>query len=252
MDPTQARRAFEARHGWWTPELDALLSVDPHYFECYDRLLGVAARRGSLSAQQRELIALAVNIQVTHLNSAASAVHLAAARAAGASEEHILETIQLAASLGTHSILVGAPLLHEVLEERGEAPDLGEVERDPRRQALKERFLLDRKYWSPLWDVVLAYSPEYFEAYLDLSSVPWLHGSLEESFRELVYVAIDVCTTHLFASGIKLHSAKAIERGATPDQVIDVMTIASIIGIQTTLTGARLMTADAPGAAAAG
>lgn len=245
MDLSDARQGFQKRHGYWSDDLEALLNQDPRYFDAYDHLLQVTQKRGSLTRGEQELIALAVNVQVTHLNRQASAVHIASARAAGVPESQILETIQLAASLGTHSILIGAPILQEVLEARGEAPELHEVYPDQVRQELKERFQRDRKYWSPLWDTVLAHSPEYFEAYLGLSSIPWLHGTLEDSFRELIYIAIDVCTTHLFESGIRVHSAKALDYGATPAQIIDVMTIASCIGMQTTLLGAGLL-ADLP------
>ena len=57
-------------------------------------------------------------------------------------------------------------------------------------------------------------------------------------------MAIDVVTTHLFASGIRVHVRKAIEYGATPDQVVDVITIASNIGAHSTLMGVTQMNVD--------
>jgi alkylhydroperoxidase/carboxymuconolactone decarboxylase family protein YurZ len=56
-------------------------------------------------------------------------------------------------------------------------------------------------------------------------------------------VAIDVVTTHLFTAGIEVHTAQAVRYGATPDQIIDVMTLASEIGIDTTLMGASQLSA---------
>lgn len=244
--PTQRlRRDFEAFHGYWNADLDDLLLADPRYFRSYDRLLRVTANRGHLSPVERELICIAVTGQVSYLNRAATAHHLRQARHLGATAPQIVETLQLAASLGIHSMLVGVPIAHEVFEELGLDAAVALEDLDSRRQALKDRFIADRKYWTPQWDTVLAYTPEHFEAYLDLSSIPWTHGTLPQWFKELLYIAIDVVTTHLFTPGIRTHTRKALEYGATPDQVIDVMTIASNIGIDTVLAGVSKIPRDA-------
>lgn len=227
---------FQSEHGYWSPELAELLRADPRYFAAYDRLLRVTTRRGHLSPVQRELLCVAVNAQVTYHNPVHTRLHIAQAHRHGASEDEVTETLQLASSLGVHSMLVGVPLAHEVFEEMGVAATPGEDE-TRQQAALKEAFIADRKYWSPAWDTVLDYTPEFFEAYLELSRIPWVHGTLEEWFKELVYVAIDVVTTHLFTSGIRVHVGKAIEYGASPGQVIDTMTIASNIGAHTVLMG---------------
>ena len=239
--PESARNAFTQEHGYWNEELDALAQADPRYLGAYDQLLRVASRRGSLTARHRELICVAVSAQVTYLNPVHTRHHLRQARDFGATEAEVVETLQLAASLGVHSMLVGVPIAHEVFEEMGVAVEVAEDDLDARRRELKNAFIRERKYWSPGWDTVLAYTPEYFEAYLGLSRIPWVHGVLEEWFKELVYVAIDVVTTHLFTAGIRVHIGKAIEYGATPDQVIDVITLASNIGIHSTLMGVGQM-----------
>lgn len=241
------RQDFEAIHGYWNDDLDDLLRVDPWYFRAYDRLLRVTEERGHLSAVHRELVFVAVSSQVTYLNRTATSHHIRQASRLGASAAQIVETLQLAASLGIHSMLVGVPIAHEVFEELGVATTPEDTDLDAKRRALKERFIADRKYWVPQWDTVLAYSPELFEAYLDISSIAWNHGSLPEWFRELVYVAIDVATTHLFTAGIRTHTRKAIDYGATPGQVIDTMTIASNIGIDTVLTGVAAIPRDPSG-----
>ena len=72
---------------------------------------------------------------------------------------------------------------------------------DARRQKLKDEFIAARGYWSELWDGVLQLSPEFFEAYSAFSSVPWKHGTLPPKIKELIYVAIDASTTHLYNPG---------------------------------------------------
>src|SRR5699024_7946579 len=134
--------------------------------------------------------------------------------------------------------LIGVPIAHEVFQELGIAISVSDDELSSEQQALKERFIADRKYWSPHWDAVLAYTPEYFKAYLELSSVPWHRNTLEDWFKELIYIAIDVATTHLFTAGIQTHTKNAIEYGASTAQVIDAMTLARPLGSHTVLSSA--------------
>lgn len=231
------REHFESIHGFWNEDLQNLLETDSEYFAAYNQLLQVSARRNTLCAKERELICVAVNAQVTYLNQAATGHHIRQALAAGASVAEVAETIQLAASLGTHSMLIGVPIAHEVFQELGIAAPVEDPSQDAYRETLKAQFIEDRKYWAPSWDTVLAYAPEYFEAYLSLSRIPWASGPLDERFKELVYIAIDVATTHLFESGIRTHIKKSVEYGASPEQIIDVMTLASNIGAHTSLMG---------------
>lgn len=235
---------FEQHHGYWSTELEVLLEVDPEYLSVYDKLLRVTSQRQNLTTVQQELIHVAVVGQVTYLNKTALTHHTKRAKELGASQADIVETLQLASALGTHSMLIGAPIAHEVFEALGVSTDIAECSLTDEQRALKERFIADRKYWTEHWDTVLAYTPEYFEAYLDLSSIPWIRNTLEDWFKELIYIAIDVATTHLFTPGIRTHTQKAIEYGATPGQVIDVMSIASMIGSHTALAGIELMPRD--------
>ena len=237
-----SRYGFKEEHGYWNDALEDLLEADPRYFAAYGRLLRVTRNRGNLSSVQRELICIAVNAQVTYLHKGHTQHHIRQAIRAGATNEEIGETLQLAASLGVHSMLVGVPIAHEVFKELGVSTTTDKP--DARRAALKQRFVDEKKYWSPHWDTVLAYSPEYFEAYLDLSGLAWTHGVIEPWFKELIYIAIDVVTTHLFAAGIKTHTAQAIRCGGTPDQIIDVITLASDIGVHTTLMGYKQIPAS--------
>lgn len=243
-DTSGLRSDFESSHGYWSTDLEDLLVADSRYFTAYDRLLRVTSVRGNLTPRESELICIAVTGQVTYLNRAAVSHHIRQAMRLGASAEEVMETLQLAASLGVHSMLVGVPIAHEVFEELGVSASISDEELDASRRDLKERFIRARKYWTPHWDLVLAYTPEYFEAYLDLSSIPWNYGRLSESFKELIYVAIDVVTTHLFTPGIRTHTKKALEYGATPEQVIDVMAIASNIGVEAVLAGVSQIPRD--------
>jgi alkylhydroperoxidase/carboxymuconolactone decarboxylase family protein YurZ len=146
----------------------------------------------------------------------------------GASDDEIMEVLQLTATLGIHAANAGVPILLEVLAETGDAPDVFDL--DERQQLLKSDFERNRGYWSPIWDGVLKLAPDFFEAYLDYSSVPWKHGVLEPKVKEFIYCAFDVASTHLWLPGLKLHMRNALGYGATPAELMEVIQIASVLG----------------------
>ena len=80
-----------------------------------------------------------------------------------------------------------------------------------RQKQLREDFVSNRGYWSPLWQQVLELSPEFFEAYSGFSSVPWKHGPLAPKVKELIYVAANIATNHLYLPGARTHMANALE-----------------------------------------
>ena len=93
---------------------------------------------------------------------------------------------------------------------------------------------------STSWDPVLRLSPEFFEGYTNFSSVPFSegHNALDAKTKELIYVAIDCSTTHLFQVGLKLHIRNAMKYGATEFEIMEVFELAALMGIQTTMKGA--------------
>jgi len=86
-------------------------------------------------------------------------------------------------------------------------------------------------YWHAFWDELLELDPELFAAYTEFSSVPWRSGTLEPKVKELIYIAFDTAATHLYVKGLKLHIENAIGYGATPQEILEVMEIASVLGI---------------------
>ena len=58
------------------------------------------------------------------------------------------------------------------------------------------------------------------QPYLDFSSIPWKTGLLEPKIKELIYIAIDIATTHFFLSGTRIHIRNAIRHGAIKEEII--------------------------------
>jgi alkylhydroperoxidase/carboxymuconolactone decarboxylase family protein YurZ len=228
-EPAEALRIeFESAHGYWNESLADMLRLDVTFFRAYLDLSTVAMRSGALDPKVRALINLAVDANATHLFVPGVRRDVARALALGASDAEIMEVLELAATLGIHAANAGVPILLEVLAETGTAPDV--LDLDARQRQLKADFEQNRGYWNPIWDGVLKLAPDFFEAYLAYSSVPWKHGVLEPKVKELVYCAFDCSATHLWLPGLKLHMRNALGHGATPLEIMEVIQIASVLG----------------------
>lgn len=115
-------------------------------------------------------------------------------------------------------------------------PDLTE-----RQKQLRDQFIAERGYWNPFWDGMLGLDAEFFSAYLQFSSVPWKTGTLEPKFKELIYVAIDASTTHLYEPGLRQHIRNAIKYGATREEVMEVLELVSVLGIHACTMGVPVL-----------
>ena len=112
------------------------------------------------------------------------------------------------------------------------------------QERLKAEFTRVRGYWHEFWNDVLELDPEMFEAYLEFSSVPWRTGPLSPAEKELIYISYDIAATHLYVPGTKLHIRNALDHGATPEQVLEVMEIASMIGVHAVTTAVPILAAE--------
>ena len=107
-----------------------------------------------------------------------------------------------------------------------------------RKARIKQDFIDARGYWSRGWDPLLDIAPDYFAAYAKLSSVPWRKDSLlEPKVKELLYIAIDSSTTHMYEPGLRVHIRNALRYGATRDEIMEVYQLTSALGVHTITMG---------------
>jgi alkylhydroperoxidase/carboxymuconolactone decarboxylase family protein YurZ len=150
-----------------------------------------------------------------------------------------MEVLELTATLGIHAMNIGVPILVEVLVEKGlrdQPAPLNEYQ-----EALKAEFTKARGYWHPFFNEMLELDPEIFEAYVAFSAVPWRTGTLSPKVKELIYISFDCAATHLYTKGLKLHIENAIDHGATAEEILEVMELASVLGIHAVTTGAPIL-----------
>jgi alkylhydroperoxidase/carboxymuconolactone decarboxylase family protein YurZ len=115
------------------------------------------------------------------------------------------------------------------------------VELTERQKALRDDFIEKRGYWNAFWDGLLTLDADFFEAYLAFSGVPWRNGPLEPKVKELIYIAIDAATTHLYEPGLRQHIRNALGHGATKEEIMEVLELVSVLGIHACTLGVPVL-----------
>jgi alkylhydroperoxidase/carboxymuconolactone decarboxylase family protein YurZ len=232
------RERFIDTFGYWQQVWEDLLVTDPGFFEAYVDLAAIPWRQGRLAPKVKEMIQVAIDGAATHLYAPGLRQHIRRALALGASKDELMEVLELTSTLGIHACNIGVPIL---MEELASAGIKTEKALSARQQALKVEFEAKRGYWNAFWDDILRLDPDFFESYLHFSSVPWVSGVLEPKLKELIYTAFDVSATHLYESGLRQHIHNAIAYGASPEEVMEVIQLASTIGIHSCHLGVAIL-----------
>lgn len=223
---------FTASRGYWSDLWADILAIDPDFFEGYKNFSSVPwVREGGLEPKVRELLYVAIDASTTHLYDPGTRIHMRNAIRYGATREELMEVMELTSVLGVHSCTLGVPILLEEMQATGKGGPVPDGKLTPKQEELKAEFTKLRGYWSPVWDGILQMSPDFFEAYLGFSGVPWKNGPLEPKVKEFIYIAIDAATTHLYAPGVRIHVRNALNYGATGAEIMEIFELISVLGI---------------------
>lgn len=237
----EMRTKFVEATGASSQHWETLTQIDPAFVSSCIRLYEVPWKKGHLSPKFKELCYVAVSAAATHLYTPGVRAHIKAALDLGATPHEVVEVLELISTVGIHAMNIGVPLLVEVLEERGRT-EPGRLSDEQER--MKAAFIESRGYWHEFWDAILELDPEMFDAYVEFSSVPWRTGPLAPAEKELIYIAYDIAATHLYVPGTKLHIRNALDHGATVEQVLEVMEIATSLGIHAVATAMPILSEE--------
>lgn len=237
----EIKAEFIAVRGTWSDLWESILALDPEFLKAYLDFSAVPWRsnHNHLDDKTKEFMFIAVDAAATHMYAPGVRQHIKAAFKAGATPQEIMEVIELTSTLGIHAMNIGVPLLVQVLVEKGLRT--GPAPLDANQERIKAEFTENRGYWHSFWDEMLELDPDLFETYTAFSSVPWKSGTLSPKVKELVYIAFDTAATHLYVPGLKLHIENAIGYGATAQEILEVMEIASVIGIHAATTAVPIL-----------
>jgi len=228
---------------------ELVLRRKPNLAAAHVRLARLAGENPALEARTRALLQVGLEACVTNLGFADVPRAVRAALAAGATPEEILEVLALSSIIGMHTATVGVPPLVAALQERGDDPLAEPL--DARRQELWDRHVAGKRYWEAFTGELgvflrglLVLEPDFFEAYMELTLEPWVNGTLPAKVRELVYIAVDTVTTHLYRPGLELHLKTALALGATKEEIMAVYELAAAYGLRTISAGVAALASE--------
>lgn len=233
------KEAYIDTVGVWEEGHAAWLRLNPDSFEAYAAFAAHSWEDNNIDPKDKAIIEVALASCVPYLHRDGVRTYIGAALDRGASVDEVREALELASVIGAHVMVEGIPILQKVTE--AETDDLDQ----PEKAQVREHFKAKRGYWSDLWESILQMDHEYLERFANVSAYPWDQGALDPKVKEFVYVAIDLCTAHLYTDGAEIHLQNAIEHGATPSELLELLELVSTQGYDTMIEGVPILIEEA-------
>ncbi|MBP6725450.1 MAG: carboxymuconolactone decarboxylase family protein [Halioglobus sp.] len=102
------------------------------------------------------------------------------------------------------------------------------------------------------WDTIAELDPEWMEKFMQMGMHAMMKKSgLDALTWEFIAIAVDASCTHMYAPGTRRHIRKALELGATTDQVMAVLEGVAVLGLHSVAMGAPILKEEAARVAAA-
>lgn len=236
---------YIAARGYWVAFNDVLLEHSPDFLEAYMDFAALPARVGPLSERLVELIYVAIDASTTHMFQPGLAVHIRKALEVGASRTELIEVLGVATAQGLASVNQGVSVLVEELALAGVPARELAIPDTPAQQALRETYRARFGDWPDFCEPILKLAPDFFGVLLDLLAAPMTSGALSEKDRAFVECALAAAPTSLDMAALRIHIRRAIRLGATQAELLEVLQLATHLGVHACVIGVPLI-AEAP------
>ena len=95
--------------------------------------------------------------------------------------------------------------------------------------------------WNPDWEPFAKLDPAWTEKVIAMAIAPAVAGVLDAKTIELIGIALDVSCTNMYAPGVRRHIQRALEAGATKQEITAVLQIAALQGVHSMCLGAPIL-----------
>ncbi len=99
--------------------------------------------------------------------------------------------------------------------------------------------------WDPALEKLREWDPTWAETCVKMTTNPWSGGVLPRKTVELISVALNAACTNLNPEGTRRHIRAALEAGATRDQILMILKMASVMSIHSCSLGAPILLEEA-------
>ena len=103
--------------------------------------------------------------------------------------------------------------------------------------------------WEAAIRTLREWDPAWAATCLKMTTNPWKRGVLTRKFVELVSLALNAACTNLNPEGTRRHIRAAVRAGATRDEILTILKMASVMSIHSCSLGAPILLEEAVAAA---
>lgn len=233
VDREVLKQAVIAERGYWHPFHEGLLQMSPDFLRAYLDFVAAPWKSGHLEPKVREFVYIAIDGSVTHLYERGLRRHIERSLELGATQEEVLQVIELTCSMGLNTHELGMSVLLDEMKRASPAVGAEIAQLTPPEQRLKDEYIAVVGHWPDCGDAVLEFAPGFIGGFLRFRSVAWNAGPLEPKVKEFIGLAINAAPTSLHEAGVRGHIRRALQHGATPEEISEVLQLASAIAIHT-------------------
>jgi alkylhydroperoxidase/carboxymuconolactone decarboxylase family protein YurZ len=225
--------------GPWDEALAILREWDPEWTETCVKMTTNPWSSTVLPRKTAELIGVALNAACTNLNPEGTRRHIRAALKAGASREEILMVQKMASVLAIHSCSLGAPILLEEAKAVGAKPAPKPAVSTPACDKVRAM-----GQWNDAWNPFVELDPVWTDQFMATGASIYASGLLTPKLIELLSIAFDASYTHMYAPGTRRHIKAALEVGATMEEIMEVLKLCVVQGVQACNLGVPMLAAE--------
>jgi alkylhydroperoxidase/carboxymuconolactone decarboxylase family protein YurZ len=228
----------------WAAALSKLRQWDAAWAEQAVNMTTNPWTEGALPTKFIELVSVGLNAAHTNLSPDGTRRHIRAAIAAGANQQEILFVLKCASVMSIHSVTFSAPM---VLQEAssGSLEDFSQV-RAKRLQKVGEATPAVEKMraigqWSDEWDSLLFLDPVWTDQYMGMCLELYAEKVLHPKELELLLIAFDASYGSAYGPYTRHHIKKAFKAGATTDEIMQVLKLGVVQGMQACALGVSIL-----------
>jgi alkylhydroperoxidase/carboxymuconolactone decarboxylase family protein YurZ len=104
--------------------------------------------------------------------------------------------------------------------------------------------------WNQAWDQFAELDPIWTERFMAMAVTPLAKGVLDPKVYEFLAIAVDASCTHMYGPGVRRHIRKALELGATKEEILAVLQCVSVLGIHSCSLGVPILVEELAAVAA--
>jgi alkylhydroperoxidase/carboxymuconolactone decarboxylase family protein YurZ len=158
--------------------------------------------------------------------------------------------------MSIHSFSFNSPLL---LQEAsvGSLEDFGALRKKRLEKVEKETPAVEKMkaagHWNEEWDSLLFLDPVWTEQYMSMGLALYAESVLPPKELELLLIAFDAAYVHIYGRpGTRRHIKNAFKAGATVDEIMEVLKLGVVQGVQACNLGVTILAEELERDAASG